>query len=98
MSKTEKHFEYLLLGHFQSDSIEGEFGVFRQASGGNYYISYEQFLSNLIIRIFKLFAQLDVPYSNENQNYQCCMKDLGEEEIELLDKCVEIADTLTETE
>ena len=41
-----RNFSYVLLGHFQSDRIEGEFGVFRQSSVGNYYISYEQVLSS----------------------------------------------------
>ena len=42
-----KKFKYLLMGTIQSDRLEGEFGVLRQLSGGNYYISYEQILSSI---------------------------------------------------
>ena len=45
MFLTEKNLKYLLSGHFQSNRIEGEFGVFHQVSGGTYYISYEQVLT-----------------------------------------------------
>ena len=78
-SKIFLNFECLLLGHFQSDRIEGEFGVFRQASGGNYYISYEQVSSSLTIRRLRLFAQFDLPYLNGHQKNQCYLKEVGEE-------------------
>lgn len=38
--------EYLLLGKFQTDDLEGRFGCYRQMSGSNYYISYIQLLES----------------------------------------------------
>ena len=49
MFLVEKNILYNLFGQFQSDPIEGEFGVYRQDSGGNYYICYEQILSSLTL-------------------------------------------------
>ena len=37
----EKGANYVLTGTFQSDRLEGEFGIYRQQSGGNQYISVE---------------------------------------------------------
>ena len=50
MFSVGKNSLYILFGQFQSDPIEGEFGVYRQDSGGNYYICYEQILSSLTLR------------------------------------------------
>ena len=38
----DKEFKYVLTGKFQSDPIEGLYGVFRGDGGGNMYIAYEQ--------------------------------------------------------
>ena len=37
-------FNYVLLGHLQSDAIESRFGWLRQLSGANYFISMRQVL------------------------------------------------------
>ena len=37
-------FNYVLLGHIQSDAIESRFGWFRQLAGANYYVSTRQVL------------------------------------------------------
>ena len=37
----EKGANYVLTRTFQSDRLEGEFGIYRQQSGGNQYISVE---------------------------------------------------------
>ena len=39
-------FNYVLLGHLQSDAIESRFGWLRQLSGANYYISVRQVLES----------------------------------------------------
>jgi len=41
-----KAFNYVLLGHLQSDAIERRFGWLRQMSGANYYISTRQVLES----------------------------------------------------
>ncbi len=40
----EKNYNFVLLGHLQSDPIEKRFSWYRQLSGGNYYISVRQIL------------------------------------------------------
>ena len=35
----QKRFGLVMAGNFQSDRLEGEFGIYRQSSGGCYYIS-----------------------------------------------------------
>ena len=52
-------FRYVPPGKIQSDRIEGEFGIYRQSAGGNYFISVEQVLSGLSLQRIKLFAKLD---------------------------------------
>jgi len=39
-------FQYVLLGHIQSDAIESRFGWLRQLSGANYYISMRQVIES----------------------------------------------------
>ena len=79
------NFDYVLLGQFQSDPIEGAYGGFRQGSGGNYHISYEQIISSMTLQRLKLFDTLDMPYSNEHTQDSCCSSELDNDEIELLD-------------
>ena len=43
----DKEFKYVLPGKFQSDPIEGLYGVFRGEGGGNMYIAYEQIPSSM---------------------------------------------------
>ena len=82
---TEFDFDYVLIGQFQSDPIEGEYGVFRQGSGGNYHISYEQILNSMSLQRLKLFDRLNLPYSKEHARAICCSSDLDDKEIDLLD-------------
>ncbi len=50
-------FEYVLLGKFQTDHLEGRFGWYRQLSGGNYYISLRQLMGEpqKVLTLFCLF-------------------------------------------
>ena len=41
---TTHNFAYVLLGKYVSDPIEGRFGWYRQANGGNFFISIKQLL------------------------------------------------------
>jgi len=51
-------FEYILPGKFMSDPIEGRFGWYRQASGGNFFMSVRQLmLTEKKIRILSLLHQ-----------------------------------------
>ena len=86
------NFEYVLLGKFQSDLIEGAYGGFRQGSGGNYHISYEQIISSLALQRLKLFDKLDMEYSNEHDRDDCCTRELDDKEIGLLDVTPSLTD------
>ena len=88
----EKNFQYVLLGQFQSDPIEGEYGVFRQCSDGNYHFSFEQILSTMTLRRLKMFDQLELPYSNEHLSDSCCLSELVDSEVDLFDYIPSIYD------
>ena len=51
--------KYICIGKMQSDRLEGEFGVIRQLSGGNYWMSVEQIISSLTLRRMKLYHKLE---------------------------------------
>ena len=48
-------FHYVLLGQFQTDLIEKDFGIYQQQSGGNFYISVDQVLFSLHLKRLKFF-------------------------------------------
>lgn len=92
-------FAYVLLGQFQSDKLEGEFGVYRQSSGGCYFISVEQLLCSARFRRMQLYANIfedvEIPAHTDGV---CCASCLTEEETELLDNCPEAVDSITPEE
>ena len=58
---TERNYKYVLLGHFQPDSIEKWFGWYRQLSGANYLVSVRQVLeAEKSIRIRSLVNHSDM--------------------------------------
>ena len=48
--------EYVLLGHFSTDSLEKDFSKFRQGSGGTYFISVQQVIEKLELNKLQLFC------------------------------------------
>ena len=56
-------FSYVLAGNFQSDRLEGVFGIYRQSSGGCYYISMQQVMNSLSLQRLKLYHKLDITQS-----------------------------------
>ena len=92
------NFKYVLLGCLQTDDLEGEFGKYRQLSGGCYYISVEQVLMSARMRKLALFNKLeiaDVPHLSAND---CCSSDFTEEELSLLDNSIDNIDSITPEE
>ena len=80
--------KYILLGHFQSDCIEGEFGCYRQMFGGLYHISFEQVLIAAKCRRLQLFSQIDSPPENLPEAHSaksCCTDPLTEKELSSID-------------
>lgn len=60
---TDKKFEYVLLGQFQSDVIEQRFGWYRQLSGANYFVSVRQVLEaekSIRVRSLIKFSKMDI--------------------------------------
>ena len=52
--------EYVLLGHFSTDSLEKDFSKFQQESGGTYFISVQQVIEKLRIKQTSTLLSLDV--------------------------------------
>ena len=52
--------KYVSFGKIQSDGLEGEYGVIRQLTGGNYHISVEQVISSVSLRRMKLYHKLEM--------------------------------------
>ena len=59
-------YKYVLPGKISSDRIEGEFGICRQSSGGNYLMSAEQVINSLQLQRIKLFSKLNIHMEDDN--------------------------------
>lgn len=97
----DKAQKYVLLGHFQSDCLEGEFGALRQLFGGMYLISFEQILAGEKLRRLKLFHSLNVIEEAKalgEHQMECCTVPLSEEELLLLDDAAENIHFISECE
>ena len=79
-------YPYVLPGKIQSDRLEGEFGIYRGSSGGNYYISVEQVVSSLSMQRLKLYNQLEIEQSSTPEN-TCCTQELSSSDEELVENC-----------
>ena len=88
--------KYVLPGKIQSDRVEGEFGIYRQNSGGNYFISVDQVISSLSLERIKLFNKLDIA-REENRRGNCCAMDKSTsvDDLFILDECFEDTSNLT---
>lgn len=93
-------FKYVLSGKIQSDRLEGEFGVYRQTSGGNFHISTYQVYNGLKLQRIKLFNQLELSDKLQSSGISECCKGVAhsEDDQEIIDSCFQISTTLTEIE
>ena len=82
--------KYVLPGKIQSNRVEGEFGIYRQNSGGNYFISVDQVISSLSLERIKPFNKLDIA-REENRRRNCCAMDKSMS----VDDCFEDTSNLT---
>ncbi len=89
----DQSLKYLLLGYFQSDSLEGEFGIYQQMFGGLYLIAYEQVLLGAKLQRIKLFTKLEVQSNKVNDDEHidlpCCSSEFSEDEWEAIDEVTE---------
>ena len=86
-----KGFSYVLPGTFQSDRIEGEFGIYKQSLGGCYYISTQQIMNSLALQRLELFDKLEIESKNAHVVDDCCTASLNADEVEMLDQCFQLA-------
>ena len=86
----DKTMRYILLGFFQSDRLEGEFGVYRQMSGGCYYVAVEQILASAKLRRLKLYNELELDFNNlpSSHSLDCCNSALTDSELMSMDACL----------
>ena len=92
-------FSYVLAGNFQSDRLEGEFGIYRQSSGGCYYISMQQVMNSLSLQRLKLYHKLDITQSvTSHSSKECCTTNMTDEELFMLDEAFALKSTLLETD
>ena len=95
-----KHrYSYVLPGKFSSDRIEGEFGICRQSSGGNYLISAEQVINSLHLQRIKLYSKLDIDGEKVSIENDCCGDSVeSETDLSLVEQSFEAASNLNQTE
>lgn len=93
--------KYVSFGKIQSDGLEGEYGIIRQLSGGNYHISVEQVISSVSLRRMKLYHKFEM-HGDEMVSSEsvCCAGNLQEkdDDLELIDNCFGEALNLSESE
>ena len=66
----------------QSDRIEGEFGICRNLSSGNFHIFVQKVLNSLSLHRVKLFGSLETEKLTQHKKKErCCSIILTEEEI-----------------
>ena len=62
--------KYVFPGKYSSDRTEGEFGIYRESSGGKFLVSAEQAFNGLQLQRIKLFSKLDINVMDGN--FDCC--------------------------
>ena len=84
--------QYLLLGVFQTDLLEGEFGIYRQFNGGNFYIGVEQIISSAQFRRLQLYNRLNLTDADDSQptvvhqQSPCCSEfTCSDSELDIMD-------------
>lgn len=89
---------YILSAVFQSDPLEGEFGIYRQMCGGNYYISVEEVYNSLKLQRMKLYQKLKISPTTVHVPCEMCTSDLTDKELASLDDIWKHLDDLTVNE
>ena len=91
--------KYVLLGRFQSDALEGEFGIYRGMFGGLYHITFEQLLIAGKFRRLELLLDFEIHEEASDDvphNPHCCVSEFTNDECQFLDSVS--VDTLSDTE
>ena len=91
-----QNLSYVLFKNIQSDCLEGEFGVLRQANGGNYYMCTDQVCNALQLQSIQLFSKIDTLETIWHSGKACWQQPLSEEEMELLSDCFDLASSVND--
>ena len=81
-----KSFNYVLPGSFQSERLEGKFGIYHQAASRCYYILVEKIMNSLAPERLKLFNKLDIEEVVSHLKEECCTASLTYGETFMLDE------------
>ena len=98
---TNNDFSYVLTSQFHSDTLEGEFGIYRQLSGGNYFICVEQVMQSATFRQMKFIHNCELILTDDDvvcENHQCCELNFTEEELLIMDNVIRDQQDITEHE
>ena len=93
--------KFVLLGTFQSDSLEGEFGAIRGMFGGLYHVALEQVLIASKLRQIKLLYDLGFEarcVEGTLHEDTCCTQDLTVAEWNQIDNSFNLTQTIDENE
>ena len=92
-------FDYVMLGEFNTDYLENEFGKLRQCSGGAYFITVQNIIEKFHIEKTKLLLQLkiDVTEYNLEPGHGCskCGYLLDESACEIFDTLPDLETSLS---
>ena len=98
----KKHnFNYVLLGKFQSDPLEGRFGIYRQLNGASFFMSVRQvLLAEKKVRVLNLMQLQCLKFANENVCIDNSLIETVLEDVNWLSTFLEIPDqcNLNETD
>ena len=92
--------QYVLIGHFTTDSLEKEFSKLRQGSGGTYFLSFQQVVEKLDISKTKQLLKLkeDVRNLEVDVGHRCskCCFSLDEVICEIFDSLPKLEENVAE--
>ena len=79
--------DFVMLGDYTTDPIEGEFNGLRQGSGGAHFITVQQIVEKIRIEKAQLLLNFDIEVPKLDAGHTCtfCERSLNEKEIEILD-------------
>ena len=84
----------MFIANIQSDRLEAEFGLYTQMSGSIYFVSVDQVLCSVQLRMLKLFHQLDTIADSSCLLSDCCSEQLSDIELEIIDNSVTSCENL----
>ena len=75
--------------------MENEFSAYRQISGGNFYVSFEEILSSAHLRRLQLFDRLEIDHVSCESENLCCTSAFSEDELCLFESATQKAECIS---